>query len=153
MKLIAEHDPRLRLVSKPVTDIPQQAALVQAMREIMQQQHAVGISAVQIGVHLRVFLMQDLDQEYVCFNPEILSAEEDCQDTEGSLSFPGIFIQVPRKNRIRVRFTDLQEYEHVTEFTGLMSRCFQHELDHLNGICFDQRVSRLKFQMAKKRRR
>ena len=151
--LISEHDARLHQISLPVTDVFQHTQLIQDLKTVVYETQAVGISAVQIGVLLRVFLMREHEHIYVCFNPRILSADTMCQDKEGCLSFPGVFMQVERSTRIQVEYTDEHNQTVKREFTGLMARCFQHELDHLNGQTFDQRVSRLRWQLAKKHRR
>ena len=87
------------------------------------------------------------------YNPEILqqSGEQSVRE-EGCLSFPELFFKVKRPERIGVRYQDSKGEVFEEEFEGLMSRCFQHELDHLNGVCFTDRVSKLTLEMAKKKR-
>jgi peptide deformylase len=109
--------------------------LCQEMIQFMKSQQGIGLSANQIGMNLRLFVMQIEDRTRFCFNPEILDqGTESAVMAEGCLSFAGKQCTLQRPERIRVRYQDHRGFWITEELTGLESRCFQHELDHLNGI-------------------
>ena len=122
--------------------------LVADMADTMYRAPGVGLAATQIDVHLRVIVIdvsETHDRLQVFINPEIIG--EDGQrkvSEEGCLSVPGIYEEVERPERVRVRAQD----EHGKTFTldadGLLAVCLQHEIDHLNGRVFVQYLSRLK---------
>jgi len=86
------------------------------------------------------------------FNPYILYGDNDMVESEeGCLSFPGLLLKVPRHNNITVGYLDRQGNKRIIELSGVDSRCFQHELDHLNGVCFTEHISALKLALAKKK--
>lgn len=129
------------------------------MIEFMKANKGIGLAANQIGLGVRVFVMgsdvmPDLPKPFALFNPEILeSSEETILDQEGCLSFPGLWLTIKRPAWVKVKYQDSKGIEHETKFEGLMSKCFQHELDHLNGVCFIDKVSKLKLQLAIKKQR
>jgi peptide deformylase len=87
------------------------------------------------------------------FNPEIISQSGVCTDEEGCLSFPGLFIKVERSDNITVNYLDKDQKSCTITLTGMDAKCVQHEIDHLDGICFITKVSRLKLDLARKRQR
>ena len=87
-------------------------------------------------------------------NPVILEKSKDIViDVEGCLSFPQLSMKVKRAKKVTVEYTDIEGNRKEGKFVNYMARCFQHELDHLDGITFDQRVSKLVFDRAIKKRR
>ena len=111
--------------------------------ENMFHHDGVGLSANQIGMDVRAFAMVR-DVEYndviVCFNPRIVTRSDECVwCEEGCLSFPDQFINVQRPDKIIVKYEDEEGKDHKISLSGLASRVFQHEFDHLNGIDFTQR--------------
>ena len=111
--------------------------------ENMFHHNGVGLSANQIGMDVRAFVMVR-DIEYndviVCFNPHIVSRSDDCVwCEEGCLSFPDQFINVYRPDKIVVKYEDEEGKDHKITLNGFAARVFQHEFDHLNGIDFTQR--------------
>ncbi len=111
--------------------------------ENMFHHDGVGLSANQIGMDVRAFAMVR-DIEYndviVCFNPRIVTRSDECVwCEEGCLSFPDQFINVQRPDKIIVKYEDEEGKDHKISLSGLASRVFQHEFDHLNGIDFTQR--------------
>jgi peptide deformylase len=142
-------DPRLHTVAKPVDcfDEPLRQ-LVRDMAETMYTAPGIGLAATQVDVHRQVIVIDTSDAHnrlQVFINPEIISASTDAKVyEEGCLSVPGIYEEVERPDRVRVRAFD----EHGREFTydaeGLMAVCLQHEMDHLKGRVFVQYLSRLK---------
>jgi peptide deformylase len=109
--------------------------LCQEMIQFMKSQQAIGLSANQIGINLRLFVMQIEDRTRFCFNPAILDRSTELVTmAEGCLSFAGKQCILQRPEQIRVRYQDHRGFWIQEELTGLESRCFQHELDHLDGI-------------------
>ena len=123
------------------------------MIDIMLFHAGRGLSANQLNLDARIFVMQKISGEYITvINPKILSKSKKTQiDTEGCLSYPNVFLEISRPKFVEVEYYDEHENK-VTEFlTGIDARCFQHELDHLNGVIYISKVSSLKVQRAKNR--
>lgn len=126
----------------------------QEMIRLMKENYGIGIAANQVGFDKRVIIVQPKGQEPIgMFNPEITSASGKCADEEGCLSFPGLFIKVDRFDSVAVKYVDKHNKECTITLTGMDAKCVQHEIDHLDGICFTTRVSRLKLDLARKRQR
>lgn len=123
------------------------------MVQLMVTHNGIGLAANQVGVLKRVFAIQLKDQVPFCmFNPVILHGDNNfVQDEEGCLSFPDLWLKVPRHNKITAMYLDRSGKQCIIELTGIDSRCFQHELDHLDGICFTDNISKLKLAMAIKK--
>jgi len=123
------------------------------MVQLMVVSHGRGLAANQVGLLKRVFAIHLTNQVPFCmFNPSILWGDNNMvTGEEGCLSFPGLILKVPRHNNITVRYIDRQNKECIIELTGIDSRCFQHELDHLDGVCFIDNISPLKLSLAKKK--
>ncbi|MEI8303207.1 MAG: peptide deformylase [Burkholderiales bacterium] len=142
-------DERLQTVARRVEhfDDPLRE-LVADMADTMYRAPGVGLAATQIDVHLRVIVIdvsETHDRLQVFINPEIIGEDGERRiSEEGCLSVPGIYEEVERPERVRVRAFD----EHGKPFTvnadGLLAVCLQHEIDHLNGRVFVQYLSRLK---------
>ncbi len=132
--------------------------LEEDMIELMQRSRGIGLSANQVGIESRVFVMQpqELDDKraFALFNPILLEqSEEEIASDEGCLSFPDLFLQVKRPKKIKAQYVDKHQNICIIELTGIDARCFLHELDHLNGVCFTEKVSQLKLNMALKKQR
>ena len=120
------------------------------MFQIMKDNNGIGLAASQAGLNYRMFIMENL----VIVNPTIKEKSvEIVKEIEGCLSFPQLWMNVARAKTIIVNFFDENGIEKTEEFSDIYSRCFHHEFDHLDGVCFNQRVSRIVFEMAKKKRR
>ena len=155
-EILTVPDPRLKEVSKPVeggvTD--EIRALMDDMLETMYAAPGIGLAAIQIGVPLRVIVMDLASQDEepaprYFVNPEILPLTEDMAPyEEGCLSVPDVFDEVERPTRCRIRYLDYhgEQKEEVAE--GLFAVCIQHEMDHLEGVLFIDHLSRLKRQRA-----
>ncbi len=119
----------------------------------MVNHEGIGLAAPQVGLLKRVFVIGDRSGILPCFNPEIVNYSED-EDwlTEGCLSYPGLYIKIKRPTTVDVRFQDLDGTVRDMKLEGIISRCYQHELDHLNGVTFQLKAGHLALQMAKKRR-
>ncbi len=126
--------------------------IVRDLMQTMDAHRAFGLAANQVGLKLRVFVMCYEEQRLAMFNPTITqSATEKVLAGEGCLSFPGIALEVQRPNTITVRYQNEQGDHCEIDYSGWPARIAQHEIDHLNGITFAERVSKLKFSMAKKK--
>ena len=120
------------------------------MFQIMKDNNGIGLAAPQAGLNYRMFIMENL----VIVNPTIKDkSNEIVKEIEGCLSFPKLWMNVARAKTIVANFFDENGIEKTEEFSDIYSRCFQHEFDHLEGVCFNQRVSRMVFEMAKKKRK
>ena len=123
--------------------------------ETMKNFHGIGLSASQCGVMERVFVMySDVNKGEIiaCFNPQIISeGTEMVLMDEGCLTWPGLWLKVRRPDHINCSFEDENGDSHKVTMMGLECRVFQHEMDHMGGTNFTKRVSKLKFDMAKKR--
>lgn len=101
----------------------------------MQKEKGMGLAANQVGIDLRLFVMKIGNKFYHCFNPEIIEySDEKINLTEGCLSFTGQFCEIVRPKNILVRYYSAQGKETVEWLDSWAARCFQHELDHLNGL-------------------
>jgi peptide deformylase len=135
------------------------AALETAMCDFMIANKGIGLAANQIGIAKRVFVIGSNNIEgfpapFALFNPRIVEAsEEQLIDKEGCLSYPDLWLSVKRPAVIKVEYQDSQGNVHEAAMSGLIARCFQHELDHLDGVCFVDKVSALKLQLAMKKLR
>jgi peptide deformylase len=154
--LILETDLILRTVC-PIWDfenpLTEPSLLEIEMHSIMRESHGIGLAAPQIGLLYRIFVMGNAEHSWTCVNPEILekSTEEELE-TEGCLSFPDLYLKVKRPATIKVRYFDFNGKETIETLTDIWARCFQHELDHLNGTVFTTKVSKLVLDMAKRKR-
>jgi peptide deformylase len=141
-------DPRLHTVAARVHRIDDKIRqLIKDMADTMYAAPGVGLAATQVDVHLRVIVIdvsETHDQLRVFVNPEIVAAtgESDCE--EGCLSVPGVYEKVTRAERITVRALDAEGREFILEADGLLAVCIQHEMDHLEGKVFVEKLSRLK---------
>lgn len=117
------------------------------MAETMYEAPGVGLAATQVDVHKRVIVIdvsEDKNELRVFINPEILSAEGECEAEEGCLSVPGIYEPVTRAAKVRVRALGVDGEPFELEAEGLLAVCVQHEIDHLEGKVFVEYLSRLK---------
>jgi peptide deformylase len=129
--------------------------LEKEMLDIMYEHDGIGLAANQIGLKHRVFVMGHKDTPetgMAFFNPMVLEVSEEIDDLEeGCLSFPGIYAKVKRPKRIKVRWQNSKGESLESELSGYECKCFLHELDHLEGIVFRDRLSQLKWNMAVKK--
>jgi peptide deformylase len=136
-------------VAKPVNfKWPHQnKMLADSLRRLMSEQQAIGLAAPQVGISKRVFVMEINGRFRTCFNPEILKSSDVSSDfDEGCLSFPGESCKITRPDWVEVRYQQADGASVIDTLVELEARCFQHELDHLNGITMHDR---LKEQHAK----
>lgn len=148
-------DPRLRTKAVPVTTFD--AALQQLAADMLETMYAapgVGLAATQVNVHQRLLVAdvsEQHDQPLVLINPEILAKEGVGAREEGCLSVPGVFEEVERAARIKVRSADLSGKSFELDADGLLAVCIQHEMDHLEGKLFVDYLSEMKRQRIRKK--
>ena len=131
---------------------------VDNMFETMKQYGGIGLSANQVGKPYRMFVMGDhlniqKGKKWVCINPKITNVTKDLiRYKEGCLTFPFLFLDIERPQDISVEYLDENLEKKEEHMTGIVARCFQHEFDHMQGIVFTEHVSKLKLNMALKKR-
>lgn len=138
LHIIRYPDPRLRAPSRPVEQFdPGLAALARRMLELMREAKGVGLAAPQVGVNLRLFVMNHSgkpEDDHVYVNPVLSEAEGEEESEEGCLSLPDINIPVWRARTVRLQARDLDGNRVDQTETGYIARIWQHETDHLDGI-------------------
>ena len=142
-KMIKHPHPSLTTPTVPVAYIDDELVdLLEEMYRIMKKYDGVGIAANQLGVNKRVALVE-VDEESGLFemiNPKLVTGSGSNIDVEGCLSFPDVFGTVERHDDIVIRFVDRDGYEVEVEASGYLARAFQHELEHLDGKLFTDRI-------------
>lgn len=155
IKLLKEDDELLRQAAETydfaVDGDPTE--LIKQMTKIMFENNGIGLAAPQVGVLKRLFIMGNRDKLFVCINPTLISGGESYRDLEGCLSFPNLWLHVSRYKEIQVHYQDIQGNVVETTLDGIIARVYQHELDHLDGVCFDTRVGPVSLDFAKNKRR
>jgi peptide deformylase len=136
-------DPVLRRRAAPVREVtPEIRSMIREMVETMYAEVGIGLAATQVGIALRVMVV---DQEgglgaRALLNPEIVEQEGRAVAEEGCLSIPGIFAPVARAERVRLTAHDEDGQPVDLDARGLFARVLQHEMDHLNGMLFIDRL-------------
>ena len=127
--------------------------LEQEMLHLMKESNGIGLAANQVGLLSRVFVIQLQDGEsFAMFNPRIVATSDEQQvGQEGCLSFPELWLEIPRPKQVVSLYLDKTGKECTITLSDIDARCFLHELDHLDGICFTEKTSALKLALAKKR--
>ena len=163
LPIVEVPDPRLRQISSPVKEVNKEVrALIKDMFETMYAAPGIGLAAIQVGVPLRVLVMdlhepeeeggEPVNDPRVFINPEILThSDEEVPYLEGCLSVPDQYAEVERPDHIRARWLDEHGKQHEEDLDGLLAVCLQHEMDHLEGILFIDHLSRLKREMVLKK--
>ena len=154
-------DPRLKRVSRPIEEVTDELReLAENMCEVMYDEPGIGLAAPQVGEDVRLIVVDtewsDEDKErnpIVIVNPGIREPEGKIVWEEGCLSVPDFVADVTRAERVLVSGTDLDGKPIEIRAEGLQAVCFQHEIDHLNGVLFIDRISRLKRGLYVKRRK
>ena len=160
LPIVVSPDPRLKEMSKPVTDItPDVLQILDDMLDTMYAAGGIGLSAVQVGHMLRLVTV-DVEQSedgtpgnpIKMINPEVIEfSDEKNVYKEGCLSFPGHYSDVKRPKFATIRYIDVQGNEQNLQADELMATCVQHEIDHMNGIVFVDHISKLKRDMIVKK--
>ena len=148
-------DPRLRTRARPVEQFDAALGkLIADMFETMYEAPGIGLAASQVDVHRRLIIMDvsdDRSQPLVFINPEILQREGAAKTEEGCLSVPGVFDDVERAARVRVRAQDQAGAVFERDLDGVVAVCLQHEMDHLEGKLFVDYLSDLKRDRIRKK--
>jgi peptide deformylase len=124
--------------------------------KLMLAENGIGLAANQVGITKRFFAIghesfDTFQKHAIIWNPQVInSSVEKVIDVEGCLSFKDVFVKVERPKTIEVQYETTQGKTEFAKLDGMESKCFQHELDHLDGITFNKRVSKLRWQMANK---
>jgi peptide deformylase len=154
-------DPRLTRVSEPIGEVTDELReLARDMCEVMYDEPGIGLAAPQISEAVRLIVVDTEWSEeggernpIVMVNPEIVESSGQIVWEEGCLSVPDLTADVTRASRVKIKGTDLDGQTLEIEAEELQAVCFQHELDHLDGILFIDHISRLKRGMYVKRRK
>jgi peptide deformylase len=141
LELIPDDDPRLHSKAETFNQHqwPELQETVNGMFELMFSFDGMGLAAPQVGIMKRLFVMWNSGSstQYVCINPRVIKIGKETKvKNEGCLSYPGKTVLVERPTEIRVTYQNLRGTKVTKKLTGIMARCFLHELDHLNGITF-----------------
>jgi peptide deformylase len=155
IKLVKENDQVLREVAThwDFNSDGDPTELIRHMAKTMMENNGIGLAAPQVGISKRLFVMGNEQRLYACINPEIIEGTGEYMDQEGCLSFPDLWLHVKRYEKVKVKYYNALGEEIVSEFDGIIGRVFQHERDHLDGVCFDTKVGKLSLEMAKNRRK
>jgi peptide deformylase len=148
LNILRYPDPRLKKRAAAVAKVDDRVRkLVKDMAQTMYAAPGVGLAATQVDVHLRVIVIdisEDKSDLLVLINPEIIEREGASTCEEGCLSLPGIYDQIERSERIRVRALNAGGEQFELDAEGLLAVCIQHEMDHLEGKVFVEYLSKLK---------
>ncbi len=159
LKIVKYPDPILKQKTQPITSVDENIRRLAAdMAETMYAAPGVGLAAPQVGSNLRLAVLDvtKADQPrnlIVLVNPEIVSGEGECTWEEGCLSIPDCNEEVKRMKKVCVRYRNLEGEESALIGEDLLGIALQHEIDHLDGILFIDRLSRLKRDFLKRRLR
>ena len=154
-------DRRLAEVSEPIEEVTDEIrVLAKDMLDVMYDEPGIGLAAPQVGETVRLIVVdtewteEDTEKSpLVLVNPEIVEREGKLSWTEGCLSVPDFTADVERAEKITLRYTDLEGAAQQLEAEGLRAVCFQHEIDHLDGVLFIDRISRLKRNLYVQKRK
>ena len=131
---------------------------VDNMFETMTKYGGIGLSSNQVGKPYRMFVMGSHSaihkgKKWACINPTIVSAsKQTTRLKEGCLTYPFLFLDIERPSAVKVKYFDEEMKEQEEEMIGIVSRCYQHELDHMNGTVFTEKVSKFKLDYAMRKR-
>lgn len=158
LKLVDSYDPILRRPTQWVDfDImrgEEVAYCSMSLMETLNHLRGLGLSANQVGLPWRIFALNMGDKIWSLINPRVLDKSlTKTKYNEGCLSFPGLYLEVGRASSITIEFQAANGEKKIQTFDGLTATCVQHEMDHLDGICYTDLVSPIKLQKAKDKAR
>jgi peptide deformylase len=143
MKIVHYPHPALRVKARPVTTIDADLhRLIGRMLELMYEQHGLGLAGPQVASDLQVLVLnfagepEQKDMEHVAINPVLIESSGSQEDREGCLSFPDLYQKVRRAKQVKVQAYNLQGELYEMTCVDLAARLWQHEIDHLNGVLF-----------------
>lgn len=137
-----------------VTTLPNPAmsVLVERLKMTMKLYGGIGLSANQCGINERVFIAGSDTFQMVCINPKIIMGiGEKKRKREGCLTFPGLYLNIPRYESVEVEYYTESGEKKTHTFDGLTAHIFQHEMEHMDGIMFTSHVGPLALKLAKER--
>ena len=155
MDVVKYGDPILRKKCSTVTDFSKLDILVDDMFDTMYEEEGIGLAANQVGIDMNLMVIdvshtEETDETNVFVNGEITDSWGESVFEEGCLSIPEVRLEVKRPEFITFKYQDMEGNEKEEEFTGLLGRAIQHEIDHLNGVFIVDRVSSLVKMQVKK---
>lgn len=143
MKILKYPHPALRVQARPVAAIDKDVqSAAAAMLDLMHKHEGLGLAAPQVGLDIRLVVVnfagdaEQKDKEFVAINPVIVESKGRLNDREGCLSFPGLYQNVIRAKSVKVQAYNLDGSLYEMTCTDLPARVWQHEIDHLNGVLF-----------------
>jgi len=142
LKMVDSTDPVLRKVCDPVLE--NELELIQdysrEMYQIMLEYNGIGLAAPQVGINKRFFIYGDQNKMDLVINPEFLDKDFNDQEiiSEGCLSFPGLQVDVERPAKVTMKWKDKDWNDKTAKVDGYFARVWQHEADHLDGLCIDR---------------
>lgn len=142
LKIVLFGEPVLREKAKPVTVFHKKLHQFIDSMAVTLESHDNGaaIAANQVGTAKSITVINYEGEYFEMINPEILEGSGESTGEEGCLSYPGFYGKVQRFDKVKVKYQDRTGLEHIIERSGNMARCFQHEIDHLNGVLFIDRM-------------
>ena len=157
MKILKYPHPALRVQARPVTAIDQEVhAAAEQMKELMYKHEGLVLAAPQVGLDIQLLVMnfegdaEKKDMEYVAINPVIVESKGVLNDREGCLSFPNLYQNVRRAKSVKVQAYNLKGELYEMTCTDLPARVWQHEIDHLKGVLFIDKMGPLGRMNSKK---
>ena len=155
LPLFDENHPMLSksipIYKKPLPN-PNMNHLIKRLKMTMKQFNGLGLSANQCGVFERVFVIGSEHFQFACINPKIIDqSAEMIKDNEGCLSYPALYLKIERPSWIMASFYNENGEKVDMKMEGLTARCFQHELDHMNGVRFVEHVGPVSLRLAKQK--
>ena len=155
LELVEKHHPALNEPTQPFDfNNPQvdPVELFNTLKHSMIANHGVGLAANQLGFPYSVFVIgdpRDPESVFSVFNPIIVDrADDEVLAEEGCLTYPGLYVKIKRPSTIRVRYTTHLGVTDTIKFDGMTARIFQHEYDHLKGVCHVDRANHFHLQQA-----
>lgn len=147
--ILKEVMPEFDFKNPPVNPAEFASSLVETCKSLK----GFGLSANQCGYRYRVFVMGTEDNYVAFFNPKIISTTGEVHMIEGCLSFPFLGLRITRPEMIDIEYQDFKGQIRQQRLAGISARCFQHELDHMNGILYTEKVKPLALQMGMQKRK
>lgn len=156
LEVLQYPDDRLRLKAEPVTDFgPQTQQVIQDMFDTLYgSENCAGYAAIQMNIQQQIIVIDlslEKNQPLLLINPEIIATEGETYEPEGCMSVPEVFASVKRAKWVHVKAQDKDGNEFEIKDDTFLSKCIQHEIDHLNGILFIDYLSPLKRQRLEKK--
>ena len=146
MKILEYPNSSLNQKAEHVDEVSESTLIkIDKMLDLMYSKHGVGLSSNQVGMTEAIFVMdcsEDRDEPSCFINPRVITGNGDCFVEEGCLSFPNVMMKVPRFETVVIEYMDINGTILKKTFNGLESICVQHEIDHLEGKTFLDRVNR-----------